>query len=39
VEQEIDEKINTLQETLAMYHRARSSSFLKDAVMRRLEND
>jgi len=38
VEQEIDEKINTLQETLAMYHRARSSSFLKDAVMRRLEN-
>ena len=38
VEKEINKKINKLQETLAMYQRAQSSSFLKSAVMRRLED-
>ena len=37
VEKEINKKINKLQETLAMYKRAQRSSFLKSAVMRRLE--
>ncbi len=38
VEKEINKKINKLQETLAMYQRAQSSSYLKSAVMRRLED-
>ena len=38
VEKEINEKINKLEETLVMYQRAQRSSFLKSAVMRRLED-